>query len=83
VDITVRFIDAAKKQHGGQRSALIHLGWQTLCGARHIRSCDSGFALEPDVSPANAELSTTSRHLNHDAKPMIQMPPRRNAAAPD
>ena len=47
VDITAKFIDVATKQHGGQRSALIHSGWQTLCGARHIRSRDSGFAWKP------------------------------------
>ena len=46
VDITAKFIDAATKQHGGRRSALIHWGWQTFCGAKHIRSRDSGFALE-------------------------------------
>ena len=39
-DITAKFIDVATKQHGGQRSALSHLGWQTLCGASHIRSHD-------------------------------------------
>ena len=36
-DITAKFIDAATKQPGGQRSAWIRLGWQMLCGARHTR----------------------------------------------
>jgi hypothetical protein len=31
VDITAKFIDVAMKQHGGQRLALSHSGWQTLC----------------------------------------------------
>ena len=45
VDITAKFIDVATKQHGGQRSELSHSGWQTLCGAKHIRSRDLVFAL--------------------------------------
>ena len=47
VDITAKFIDVATKQHGGKRSALIRSGWQMLCGARHIRSHELAFALEP------------------------------------
>ena len=46
-DITAKFIDVATKQHGGQRPGLMHSGWQTLCGARHTRSRDLGFSLEP------------------------------------
>jgi hypothetical protein len=55
VDITAKFIDVATKQHGGQRPALNHSGWQMLCGASHIRSRDLGFALEP-VLVQSAEL---------------------------
>jgi hypothetical protein len=46
VDIIVKFIDVATKQLGGRKLGLSHLVRQTPCGARHIRSRDSGFALE-------------------------------------
>ena len=69
-DITAKFIDVATKPHGGQRSALIRLGWQTLCGARHIRSRDLGFALEPMLrcyqssrSPSRAGCSVVALFL--------------------
>ena len=47
VDIIANCIDVGTKQRGGERSALSLCVWQTLCGARHIRSRDLGFALEP------------------------------------
>ena len=55
VDIIANCIDVGTKQHGGQRSALSLSGWQTLCGARHIRSRDLGFALEPVLIRARAK----------------------------
>jgi hypothetical protein len=45
--ITAKFIGMATKQHGGQRLALSHSGQQMLCGARHTRSPEVDFALEP------------------------------------
>jgi hypothetical protein len=47
VDIIANCIDVGTKQRGGERSALSLSVWQTLCGARHIRSRDLGFALRP------------------------------------
>ena len=52
VDITGKFIDVATKEHGGQRSAWIHLAWQMLYGATHTRSRDA-FSTPSRASPKN------------------------------
>ena len=54
VDIIANCIDVGTKQRGGERSAWSLSVWQTLCGARHIRSRDLGFALEPVLIRARA-----------------------------
>jgi hypothetical protein len=53
-DIIANCIDVGTKQRGGERSALSLSVWQTLCGARRIRSRDLGFALEPVLIRASA-----------------------------
>jgi hypothetical protein len=50
VDIIANCIDVGTKQDGGEGLALSLSERQTLCGARHIRSLDLGFALGAAVN---------------------------------
>ena len=54
-DIIANCIDVGTKQRGGERSAWSLSVCQTLCGAKHIRSRDLGFALEAGVNPSKGE----------------------------
>jgi hypothetical protein len=83
VDITAKFIDVVTKQHGGQRSAWIHSGSQTLCGATHTRSRDAAFALEQVLvrgSPARSTRTTTGPQPANQGLPILPAIPRSTCA---
>ena len=82
VVITGKFISVATKQHGGQRSPLIRSGWQTPCGARHIRQRDAAFALEPPLV-RTCVLTASARRPSKGKRcsPLPASSPRQTAAA--